>query len=85
MHFMPEIFDYRPQLDTYLKPPCFPTFSGHCGCVLFNVQDFSAAHTLTDSEKAMLTYLNFPLGRNNQNICKTVCLYLTTDGHFLCK
>ena len=51
---MLEIFDYSPEVDTYLKITCFPTFAGHCGCILFNVQDFSAAHTLTDSEKAMI-------------------------------
>lgn len=47
---MLEIFDYSPEVDTYLKVTCFPTFAGHCGCILFNVQDFAAAHTLTDSQ-----------------------------------
>ena len=46
---MLEIFDYSPEVDTYLKVTCFPTFAGHCGCILFNVQDFAEAHTLTDS------------------------------------
>lgn len=49
---MLEIFDYSPEVDTYLKVTCFPTFAGHCGCILFNVQDFAAAHTLTDSQKS---------------------------------
>ena len=62
---MLEIFDYSPEVDTYLKVTCFPTFAGHCGCILFNVQDFAAAHTLTDSEKAMMMYLGISLGRNN--------------------
>ena len=61
---MLEIFDYSPEVDTYLKVTCFPTFAGHCGCILFNVQDFSTAHTLTDSEKAMIMYLGISLGRN---------------------
>ena len=37
---MLEIFDYSPEVDTYLKVTCFPTFAGHCGCILFNVQEF---------------------------------------------
>ena len=61
---MLEIFDYSPEVDTYLKVTCFPTFAGHCGCILFNVQDFAEAHTLTDSEKAMIMYLGISLGRN---------------------
>ena len=62
---MLEIFDYSPEVDTYLKVTCFPTFAGHCGCILFNVQDFSTAHTLTDSEKAMIMYLGISFGRNH--------------------
>ena len=61
---MPEILDYSPEVDTYLKVTCFPTFAGHCGCILFSVQDFSAAHTLADSEKAMMMYLGISLGRS---------------------
>ena len=62
---MLEIFDYSPEVDTYLKVTCFPTFAGHCGCILFNVQDFAAARTLTDSEKAMIMYLGISMGRKN--------------------
>ena len=31
-----EIIDYSPEIDTNLKIICFPTFPGHCGCILFN-------------------------------------------------
>ena len=31
-----EIMDYSPEIDTNLKIICFPTFLGHCGCILFN-------------------------------------------------
>ena len=31
-----EIEDYSPEIDTNLKIICFPTFKGHCGCMLFN-------------------------------------------------
>lgn len=32
-----EIVDYSPEIDTNLKVICFPTFPGHCGCILFNL------------------------------------------------
>ena len=32
-----ELVDYSPELDTYLKICCFPTFSGHCGCIISDV------------------------------------------------
>ena len=31
-----EITDYSPEIDTKLKIVCFPTFPGHCGCMLFD-------------------------------------------------
>ena len=31
-----EITDHSPEIDTDLKIICFPTFKGHCGCMLFN-------------------------------------------------
>ena len=31
-----ENMDYSPEIDTNLKIICFPTFPGHCGCILFN-------------------------------------------------
>ena len=31
-----EIMDYSTEIDTNLKIICFPTFPGHCGCILFN-------------------------------------------------
>lgn len=33
-----EITDYSPEIDTELKIVCFPTFQGHCGCMLFDRQ-----------------------------------------------
>ena len=30
-----EINDYSPEIDENLKVICFPTFRGHCGCILF--------------------------------------------------
>ena len=34
-----EILDYSPEIDTYLKVTCFPTFPGHCGCILFDTSE----------------------------------------------
>lgn len=34
-----EILDYSPEIDTYLKVTCFPTFKGHCGCILFDAKE----------------------------------------------
>ena len=31
-----EIVDYSPEITTNLRIICFPTFKGHCGCILFN-------------------------------------------------
>lgn len=32
-----EMTDYSREIDTYLKVICFPTFVGHCGCLLFDL------------------------------------------------
>ena len=34
-----EITDYSSEIDTELKIVCFPTFPGHCGCMLFKQTD----------------------------------------------
>ena len=34
-----EGLDYSPEIDTNLKVICFQTFVGHCGCILFNVDE----------------------------------------------
>ena len=36
---MIEIVDYSPEIDTNLKVICFQTFVGHCGCILFNLDE----------------------------------------------
>lgn len=33
---MLEIVDFSPEIDTNLRIICFPTFKGHCGCILFD-------------------------------------------------
>lgn len=34
-----ETIDYSPEIDKYLKVTCFPTFKGHCGCILFDISE----------------------------------------------
>lgn len=51
-----EIIDYSPEIDTYLKVICFPTFKGHCGCILFNISDIEFTRNSNDAEKALLLY-----------------------------
>ena len=43
-----EITDYSPEIDTYLKVICFPTFKGHCGCILFDVSQIKCIKTATE-------------------------------------
>ena len=40
-----EIMDYSPGIDTDLKIICFPTFGGHCGCILFDLRRIQLSET----------------------------------------
>lgn len=51
-----EIIDYSPEIDTYLKVICFPTFKGHCGCILFDISQIKFTKNSNDAEKALLLY-----------------------------
>lgn len=53
-----EIIDYSPEIDTYIKVICFPTFPGHCGCILFDVSTIRFGNTPSQAEKAMVLYLS---------------------------
>lgn len=57
-----EIIDYSPEIDTYLKVICFPTFKGHCGCILFNIADIKFTKNSSDAEKALMLYFGHPPG-----------------------
>ena len=52
-----EMVDYSPEIDTYLKVICFPTFKGHCGCILFNISEIEFTQNSGDAEKALMLYL----------------------------
>lgn len=51
-----ELIDYSPEIDTYLKVICFPTFKGHCGCILFDISEIEFTKNSSDAEKALLLY-----------------------------
>lgn len=56
-----EIIDYSPEIDTYLKVICFPTFKGHCGCILFDVSEIEFIKTGDDVETALMLYFGIPI------------------------
>ncbi len=52
-----EMIDYSPEIDTYLKVICFPTFQGHCGCILFDISEIAFTKTGEDAGKALMYYM----------------------------
>lgn len=53
-----EMTDYSPEIDTYLKVICFPTFEGHCGCILFDIENIDFIRSSDDTERALMLYFN---------------------------
>lgn len=51
-----EMMDYSPEIDTYIKVICFPTFRGHCGCILFDLSEIKYVENSSDAEKAWMLY-----------------------------
>lgn len=52
------IIDYSPEIDTSLEVICFPTFKGHCGCILFDVSKVQFHRESTDTERAMAIFID---------------------------
>lgn len=59
-----EIMDYSPEIDTYLKVICFPTFRGHCGCILFDLSEIKFTKNSSDAEMALKLYFGKTLGED---------------------
>ncbi len=57
-HEVLEVMDYSPEIDTNLKIICFPTFKGHCGCILFDISEITLVQNSSDARKALMLYLN---------------------------
>ncbi len=51
-----KIVDYSSEIDSCLDIICFPTFRGHCGCILFDIASINSYRQPTDSEKAMTAF-----------------------------
>lgn len=60
-----EIMDYSPEINTYLKIICFPTFEGHCGCILFDVSDIEFTRSSSDTGTVLRHYFG-ELPDNNE-------------------
>lgn len=52
-----QIVDYSPEIDRNLKIICFPTFKGHCGCILFDVDKLKFFRSTTDTDKAIAAFV----------------------------
>lgn len=63
-----EMIDYSPEIDTYLKVICFPTFKGHCGCFLFNIDEIKLVKNSEDAQKALRIYFG-ELPDKEMSIC----------------
>lgn len=59
-----EIISYSPEIGTYLKVICFPTFPGHCGCILFDIAEIEFTRDTDDAEKALMLYYGQRNGRD---------------------
>ena len=53
-----EVVDYSPEIDTYLKVICFPTFRGHCGCILFDLSQIKYIRSSAASDQALALFLD---------------------------
>lgn len=52
-----ELMDYSPEVDRNLKVICFPTFKGHCGCLLFDLDTIKVVDSSNNIHKMWNTYL----------------------------
>ncbi|MGN1417317.1 MAG: LytTR family transcriptional regulator DNA-binding domain-containing protein [Oscillospiraceae bacterium] len=59
-----EIIDYSPEINSDLKIISFPTFKGHCGCILFDVRNIKFTRNSGDAEKALMYYFNMVPGND---------------------
>lgn len=51
-----EVVDHSPEIDADLRVICFPTFKGHCGCLLFPVSRIHFTQISPDGPSALLRY-----------------------------
>lgn len=56
-----EVIDHSPEIDTDLRVVCFPTFKGHCGCLLFPVTGTHFIKISPDAPAVLMNYFRFLL------------------------
>lgn len=56
------IVDYSREIDANLEIICFPTFKGHCGCILFDVEKMKFFRNTDETDKAISAYIMKMLG-----------------------
>lgn len=61
-----EMMDYSPEIDTCLKVICFPTFRGHCGCILFDLSDIRYVENSEEAELSWRTYFEKQISKNDR-------------------
>ena len=59
-----EVVDFSPEIDTWLRILCFPTFRGHCGCILTDVSQINYLRASGDSPEALMRYFGKLLESN---------------------
>lgn len=57
-----EMLDHSPEINRDLMILCFPTFKGHCGCILVDLEKISFAST-TGSSDALFRFLGRQFGK----------------------
>lgn len=62
-----ELMDYSPEIDTYIKVICFPTFRGHCGCILFDLSELEFRRCSEGTDTALEMYFSGKItGRSSE-------------------
>lgn len=59
---MIHIVDHSPEIGQDLSIVCFPTFKGHCGCLMFNVNDMKFFRQTSDTDNAIAAFITKMLG-----------------------
>ena len=58
-----EIMDYSPEIDKNLKIISFPTFKGHCGCIMFDMEDIK----FTGIQNTIMAYAGMLSAKNDKS------------------
>lgn len=60
-----EAIDHSPEIGADLRVTCFPTFKGHCGCLLTSTSGIQFARISPDGPEALLRYFQVILSAEN--------------------